>query len=298
MTAARLLRVAFGLVRAAAAVLVLLAIVVVGSARAAERHVGDRLAAFGDALVGVEGIRVHSAKRRLGLNGMELGVVTFSTELDVASTLDRLESVCQRGGLEEPETLLGRQLESAPARAFSRLTRGIFRQETPERGVIGCVDTDQPLQVTTLAERLSAVARTGDLGELGALRFVFVRRTKSTTTALVLWSAGSLPFLHAFPKTGDAPGHDLDGVARPSGSRRLLSAAEHGAPYQLVMYEVPVAAGSDPLAVYARELERAGFTVARLARKDTLLLRKGSQALLVCLSQAEGRRTLSIARLS
>ncbi len=287
-----------GFARAAVAVLVLLAVAVAGTARAAERHVGERFAAFGESLLAIESFRVHSAPRKLGMNGMELGVVTLSSQLDVASTLDRLEGVCQHGGIEAPAALLSRKLESAPARALRRLTHGILRQETEERGVVGCIDTGETLDVRTLEQRLAAVERTGDLGELGALRFVFVRRGEDATTALVLWSADSLPFLRAFPKTGDAPGLDIDGVPRPAASRRLLSATEQGSPYTLAMYEAPAGTAGDPLASYVGELERQGFTVKRLARKDAVLLRNGARTLVVCLTRPEGRPVLTIARLS
>lgn len=293
----RAVRAGAGLVRAAAVLLVLVGIAVVGTARAAERHVGERFAAFGESLLAIDGFRTHSAPRRLGLNGMELGVVTLSTSLDVPSTLDRLEAVCSRGGLISPETLLGRKPEGATVRAFERFTRGILRQETDERGVVGCIDTGERLDPSTLDERLAALGKTGDLGELGALRFVFVRRARGTTTALVLWSDGSLPFLRAFPKTGDAPGRDLDDVPRPMGSRRLLSASELGAPYAIALYELGPSNG-DAFGSYVRELERLGFATKRLSQKDTVLLRKGNRAVLVALTESQGRRALSIARLS
>ena len=61
-----------------------------------------------------------------------------------------------------------------------------------------------------------------------------------------------------FPSRGDAPGDDPEGVARPDGMRRLLSARDIAQPYGMTVYAG--AASMDTLEThYRREMPRTGW---------------------------------------
>ncbi len=293
--ARRAISTAIGALRVALTLAALLALASLRSAHAAEEEVGARLSRFGEALSELEGLHPHSAPRRLVMNGMELGVLGMSTELELDEALERLESTCGRGGLDVPGALLHEPGNAPGGGALGRLSRGVLRQRSGDRGVLACLDTGERLARTTLAERLGRLAKTGDLGAVGALRFAFLSRTGRTTTVLFIWSTGSLPILAAFPKTGDAPGRDLDGIPRPEGSRRLLSAAEAGSPYALGLYE-DAAASPNPLATYAALLGARGFTVTRVSG-ERLWARLGTRELVVRVTRHGSKALYSLALL-
>jgi hypothetical protein len=223
----------------------LLAAAGASSVRAAERQLGERLRGFGETLLAVPGFAAHTSPRQLTLNGIELGVVTLSTPDDVPTTLARLHRLCERGGLDAPEALL------APAgSAEPRLAGGIFEEHADREGVIACLDTGGKLDLEELVSRLGKVRETGDLSELGGLRYALVRRSGNTSTVLALWTDGKVEVTRLFPASGDAPGFDPTGLPRPAGTRRLLSAAEHAAPYAIALYE---SAGQSPAAILSAQ---------------------------------------------
>jgi hypothetical protein len=223
------------------------------SLRAARAQITEGLHGFGAELMAWQSARLHSPPRRLSVNGLELGLVTATTTESVRTALDRFHALCRkRGGL------------SVPAVLRDRLPRGLdgtLRQESDGEGFLACLDSGAPLGLDELTARLEEFSKTGDLNALGELRYVFARRSGDKTTLVVFWSEGSASLFGLFPKTGDAPGRDAEGVPRAPNLRRLLSAAEHGAPYSTAVY---VADGQRADALrewYQKALETEGWSL-------------------------------------
>jgi len=108
-----------------------------------------------------------------------------------------------------------------------------------ERGGVAAIDFGEPLDGDALAARMGRLAASGDLSALGQLQAIwYERRADGGTHYLNLWGALSLDKLLP-PDGGDVAGGELDGVPRPTGSQRVLSAAEHGAMGRIVAYRVP-----------------------------------------------------------
>jgi hypothetical protein len=264
--------------RAAVTLLVLTAVALIGLGRSAEARLGERLLGFGHGLLLLESFRASSAPRRLSVNGLELGVLTLSTSLDVSSALDPFQSLCERNG-------------AVPG------LDGVLRRESASEGVIACLDTGGELDLSELVRRLEAFRDSGDLAKIGALRYVMAKRDASRTTLLVLWTEGALPLLHAFPREGDAPGRDPEGVPRPDGVRRLFSAVEHGAPYALTLYGGGARSAAELLAWYGGKLEQKGWSVSRKQDASLLVARRAGRVLVVSATDSAGETSVGLAEL-
>jgi hypothetical protein len=260
-----------------------------GSLRVARAEVGERLLGFGAELASLPSMRAHGPPRRLSVNGLEFGLLTLSTTEPVRETLDRFHERCRaRGGFSLPEALSGK-LGSLD---------GTLRLESEQEGVIACIDTDRPLAFEELSRRLTAFGKSGDLKDIGELRYAFVRREGARTTVVSLWTEGSAPLFGAFPEKGDAPGFDPRDVPRPPSSRRLLSGKEHGMPYSLTLYRVEQAPES-LRAWYERAFAAGGWEVVAKEAHGPVLLRKGERTLSLQVSLArEGQSVAAIAELS
>jgi hypothetical protein len=263
--------------RAAFCLFIVVAILVAGCLRSAHAHLGESLLGFGDQLAKWQGVKALSGRRQLNVNGLALGLMTLSTDLDVTHVLDRFQDLCRkRGGLAVPASL-AKKLGSG-ARAFD----GSFRQESAAQGVLACLDSDHPLTLSELGERLTRLRDTGDLAALGDLRYVLARRSGDTTTLLVFWTEGSAPLFSLFPKTGDALGRDPKDLPRPPTSQRMLSAAEQGAaPYSLTLYRVANQTPEQLRQWYRRELENSGWRVVHDSSSRTLHAQRPGRSLLV-----------------
>ena len=154
-----------------------------------------------------------------------------------------------------------------------------------EHGGVAAIDYGEPLDGDGIAARMGRVAATGDVGALGQLQAVwYERRGDGGTRYLNLWGGLSLDKLLP-PDGGDVAGGELDGVPRPSGGVRVLSAGERGASGRVVAYRVPGASAvavrgdfldelhargwqtDDAFARFAAAHERAGERLVRRGRE-------------------------------
>jgi hypothetical protein len=272
------------------AVAVLLAIVVLGlawSVRLAKAQLGESLVDFGGQLERWSAGRALSAPRALTINCLELRLMTLQTKLGVDAALDHFQKT-SRGGLQAPE-LAGR-LDTS-------LLNASFRQVGEKQGVFACVDTGGPLEVGELAGRLSRLQASGDLAELGALRYVLARRSRDTTTLLVLWTEGHARLLDFLPKQGDAAGHDLRDWPRAPRTRRLLSALEHGQPYAMTVHEAADQSPESVLSWYRTALGAAGWSLTD--QEGGLLARRGERSVLLQVrASRSGKAVITAAALS
>lgn len=282
-----------GVVRAGVVLVVLAAIALASVIRSAQARTGELLHGFGAQLLEWQDARLHSAPRRITLNGLELQLVSATSQKDVGSTLDRFEVLChERGGIAAPQALRGK----LPA-----VLGGTFRQESSGAGVLACIDSGRPLELDEIATRIQRFAATGDLSALGDLRYVVARTDGQSTTVLVAWTEGPTPLLRALAKAGDAPGRDPSDVPRPSGLRRVLSAAEHGQPYSVSIYRSEERSGAALLEWYERSLVNSGWTtMAREAGADSLVARRGVRTVLIRVGRHRngGEPVVSIVELS
>jgi hypothetical protein len=261
--------------------LVLLSLGVALVARRAEAQVVEGLRGFGEQLAGLGVLSPHSAPRRLVVNDLEFGFFTLGTKLNVHAALDRFKGLCRTAGKVDLPAAVRQKLEAESPGELSEA--GVLRNESERDGFLACLDFGQNTSGEALLTRLVEFGRTRSLRSLGQVRYVMARRGNEETTLVVLWSEGEGRLDKVFPKSGDAPGRDLEGVARPSGSARLLSAAEVGMPFGLAVYRVDGTSAAAVKASYGAQLAVQGWRV-QTRPGGILVAHSGQRTVLVHLS--------------
>ncbi|MGC4089338.1 MAG: hypothetical protein QM756_15915 [Polyangiaceae bacterium] len=242
-----------------------------GGAFLGVRHVqaamGERLFALGReaARLGV----VDDSSNRLRINGEELSLSLITVEASVAQVLDQVQSLCDQKAstFRELWQELPKQLSAERRAALSasglRFGSSAFRFEKPDAGVVLCFVDPSEAERNGLLERLQAAVDSGDLGRLGALRYVSAQRTGTRTQLTVLDSEHSLNLERLVGDTNggsDVAGRDPVQVQRPPRSRRAFSAAALNTPYNYNVYESPESVEA-VLARYDREMKASGWEV-------------------------------------
>lgn len=190
-----------------------------------------------------------AAARELRLNGARVSFRTQTIDAPLEKVLVHYESLCagRDAGLTE------------------RLSVQAARNN--DRGYVACLDMgDAPRDLSSIANRFLRFSETGDLAELGALRYVRARRVSGPsgdqTFLLTVWADSAFNLLRMLPAAGaDAGGSDLAGVPRPPSSQRVLSAWEAGQPSGVVVYRVLDGSAAELVSFYRAEFSKEGWTI-------------------------------------
>lgn len=188
----------------------------------------------------------HEGVRHLQLNGARLSFRTHTVEASLADVLDHYEAAC--------------------ATALAIQTR-----HDGDGGYVACLDVGDVAQsLGALVDRFVRFSETGDLQELGALRYVLARnvarRPAEKVFVLTMWTDSTLNLYEMMPRDGaDAAGRDLIGVPRPPGSFRILSAWEEQQPSGVLVYRVVAKSPSELESFYRGTLPESGW---RLIERD------------------------------
>jgi hypothetical protein len=185
----------------------------------------------------------QDAPRDLVLNEQLIRFSSGTARASADTVLDFFEARCENadGELGEQVASLREQHPDAiwPA---AQSSSPVMREDDGRHGYVACMDLGRTsLGVNELAERLQRFGETGDVHDVGDMRFVFVeeyeREGHTTTHFVTMWTNGSFDVKRMFPDDGDAPGRDVEGLARPPRARRMLSGYERGQPYTLTVYQ-------------------------------------------------------------
>lgn len=215
--------------------------------RSARADVSEALWAASSQIMAFPGAPNESV-RRLQLNGAWLSFQTRTVHASVTDVLDHYEAAC----------------ESALATQTGR---------SDDAGYVACLDVgDAPEGLSPLVDRFVRFSETGDLRELGALRYVLARniagRSANQVFLLTMWTDSELNVYRMMPREdADAAGHDLVGVPRPPGSYRILSAWEERQPSGVLVYRVPAKSPAELELFYRVTLPQSGWTL--IERNDS-----------------------------
>lgn len=228
----------------------------------AEAQMSAELVELGEHMMVYADARRQDAPRDLVLNGQIIRFSSGTTPHSADEVLDYYEARCAEvdGQLQQQMQDLA---DAHPEAAGEMPDRPSMRRDDGERGYVTCLDMGpDEVSVTELVDRLGRYGETGDVYELGEIRYVFAEEAEidgqTQTHFVAMWSQGSFNVNRMFPEDGDVPGDDVPGLARPDDSRRVLSGFERGVPHTLTVYETRM--DETELATFYRSsLRDAGF---------------------------------------
>lgn len=232
---------------------------VYGDVKSTAFSMGKELGQLGD--VGTQ--------RPLRLNGEPIFIASTTEDLSVKEVLDQTEARCKQasGGMAAEFANLSESLKKGlPANLTASRAAGVLREDRGDSGVVACLirDDGQPVRgLADVAAKLAALVKTGDLGAVGRLRYVFAERTRAGRThAVAVWTEGPFNLYALLPAAGaDAPGSDPAHAPRPPGAQRILSADVEGMPYSVRIYDSK-ATPADVVKVYDAEMAGRGWEPA------------------------------------
>jgi hypothetical protein len=196
----------------------------------------------------------------LSLNGQPFDTNTAASHKSMAELLDFFQTECNTNsdGLGDELGHLDTTLHAQP-----KSTKGVpgymtIRKESVDKSFIFCIAPDHELTTKEAFGRMSEVAKYGDVGRLGDVRYISVMKDQGGSTVSAMWTHGTMNVSAMFPSVGDAPGEDLGSVPRPDGARRVLTGHIIGAPYGVNVYQV---AGKPAAALEAvdAKLQASGY---------------------------------------
>lgn len=255
--------------------------------------IGRELAKFDDLL---------GTTSRVRLNGEAMYVSSALSTESAHQVLDRFEAHCREhaGGLPElfaklPESLKKDFDENLEGGAGM----GIARREADGEGFIACIAQREGGDIASLPKRMVKMLQTGDLSEVGNLRYVYARQTPGQSTHVItVWTDGPFNIFNIAPQSGaEAPGSDSEESPRPPHATRLLSVSVDGSPQRLRLYDV--SAGRDSVIHgFDAEMSRRGFSPIDLraaAYEDARAYSKdGHETLLFVTPDGPDRTLLSL----
>jgi hypothetical protein len=223
------LRFAMRSLRVATYVAVVGAVLLFFAARSVRAQMGEKSLALGHELAQFRDV-LHGV-HRVSLNGETLYVASAVSEQTMDQVLDRFEASCRErsGGLAEqfddlPSDVKARLAADYPAMWGQRL--GIVREQRADEASIVCIERREGHGLADVIGRYKSFARSGDLYDLGNLRYVYVRPTENGKVhVLTTLTEGPFNLYNVIGKGAAEPaGVDPPEVTRPPDSTRLISA--------------------------------------------------------------------------
>lgn len=239
------------------------------SGHRAKADIHEVMLGFGAQMMRFDDADRQGAPREMWINGQRMMFATASTRHSLRTVLDYYEGRCmQRDGDFAAEIARIAQAEAPHAALPDRKSMdSTMRFENGRRGFVACVDMGaNRVTFDQLSQKLQDFSRSGDLADVGHLRYVYATNERDRTHIVTFWTDDHFLIGRLFPATGDAPGRDVAHMPRPPGARRLLSSWEEGEPESLTIYSQSSENAAGLETYYRRELPRQGWTLLGDAR--------------------------------
>jgi hypothetical protein len=227
---------------------------------AARARAAEVLLGLGAQLMRLPDARYANGVQTLSLNGLALLVQSGASARAPAELVRQFHAACRQGAPLADHGPLPAAAAQAPESPWLErwLDEALVEASDGGTAVACIVAGERPHTVRALIEQTARFFASGDLSELGRLRYAWVVPDERGGSAfLTLWSEGSLALLDRFPPDRDAPGQDLPDVARVPGSRRLLSASLETSALAVYQHERAELEGLSQ--AYRAVLTRAGY---------------------------------------
>jgi len=213
----------------------------------AKAEVAKNTLAFGREMLDMSNSRTNET-HKIVINGQSMYVLNAMSKDDPATVLARYEQYCNENRaqstelwkkLAENQEKTHKVADDSQGVAMAQ-TGGTYKVGDPDReGVVLCFVRSEKAK-PTFEEAFKEVAATGDLGAVGMIRYVYVRKAKRSTGSHVLaaWSSDTFNVKKLAPEGDkDVEGRDFDNVPRPLDSQRIMAATIEGTPFGVNVYQ-------------------------------------------------------------
>lgn len=207
----------------------------------ARAQLSESFFGLGEQMMQFADVRAQDAPRDLVLNGQTIRFSSGTADQPMETLLDAFEARCGEVDGELVEQIEHLRVEHPEAGADAPASSPTLREQNARSGYVACLDLgQQSLPVSELAERIASFGRTGDVADIGDMRYVFTEQYEhegaTRTHFVAMWTRGAFNVQTMFPDAGDAPGRDVQDLPRPPGSRRVLSGFERDVPTSMTVY--------------------------------------------------------------
>ncbi len=196
------------------------------------------------------------------LNGQAMWVGSSLSTDSVGAVLDRYEEHCKMNAAQPIESWreLAAQAEAGKGTGSMLDNFGVLRSGDDREGSVACFTRGNQSK-PTVTEALRVFGETGELGALGNLRYVYVKKGKSGgAVVLTAWTDNAFNLRQFAPKPGEeVAGEDFSEVPRPPDSHRVFAVTLEGTPFGVNVYATTSSAPADILAFYDKTLVTAGW---------------------------------------
>jgi hypothetical protein len=226
-----------GLLRAGGYVAVLSMTLGAFQLRSAHAEVKNRTVELGRQMLQLAQASQHDVNK-LSLNGQPMWVGSSLSNDAASDVLDRYEADCAKNSAQPPENW--REIANKAAEKNANkpgMASGIMRAGDRDEGTVVCFTKGEGSK-PTVKEALKTFAETGELGALGNLRYVYVKKSdRGKTVVLTAWTDDKFNLADLVPPEGsESPGTDFPEVPRPPTSMRLMSVQVEGTPFGVNVY--------------------------------------------------------------
>ena len=264
----------------------------------ARAQMDENLFSLGAQMMAYDQADHQDAPRDLVLNGQVMRLSSGMTSRPTTDVLDFFEERCVAA-----DGNLALQFEQLrldyPDVEMDFPDQPTLREDDGRNGYVACLDLGpSSVSAAELADRIGRFGNTGDVAEIGDVRFVFAEQSgegdEIRTHFVAFWTEGEFNVATMFPETGDAPGPDVDGVSRPPRARRVLSGHERGMPHSITVYTSRLSE-ADLESFYRRDLERNGWSLLeteapRPADAPPTLIAERDQRMVTLMFQPDAER--------
>jgi hypothetical protein len=238
--------------------------------RSARADMEDRTVQLGRQMLTLANAAEHEVNK-VTLNGSAMWLGNSIAHDPAAKILDRYEAHCQQNAAQPPEAWreLATKGNATPEKKW--LSVGIMRGGGLREGSVVCF-TKTSRSKASFGEAAKAFNETGDLGALGAVRYVYAKQTEQGNTHVITaWTDDSFNLVDLVGDEGkDVPGQDFGGeISRVPGSRRAFSAHLDGTGFGVNVYQSKDTP-TNIVRLYDAELQGQGWTAinAELERHE------------------------------
>ncbi len=192
--------------------------------------------------------------QKVELNGETMYFTAQGTDQSMDVVMARMTDYCD-GHPSSVDPLFGKAPKGLGAAGM-----GVVKRFGDNDGVVSCLARSEASPVG-VGPALEAFAKTGNLGELGMMRFVYVRKPESGVGSQVMAAWTNQQFdLNAFmiPEKGDSRGSDPLFAPRPPDAVRRFSARLQNGAYGATVFRTSHTP-DEINAFYEKELVKGGF---------------------------------------